>query len=107
MKTSIPKKIKVDHLTYTITLDPGIGDIGHFGLCNSNDQIIRLYSKMNKERMKETLLHEVLHAIYYSRGMRQVPNESLTEELIVDQIGVGLITVLNNNPELRKYLLSS
>lgn len=102
----IPKKVKIDHLTYDIVLDPSLTDFEHYGICNLAEQSIRLLSTMNKDRLKETLIHELLHAVYYSRGMKQITGEALTEEYIVDQLGIGLTMLLKVNPQLRKYLLT-
>ena len=51
-------------------------------------------------RVADTLLHETLHAIWWTAGLK----DSDDEERVVSALGVGLTQVLRDNPWLLKWL---
>lgn len=53
--------------------------------------------------LKDTVLHEVLHAIRQSQG-REYGGE--VEEDYVRSLATGLTVVLRDNPEFAKWLIS-
>ena len=59
------------------------------------------YSSQQQEA--ETLLHELLHAIYEIMGIKAKD----TEERVVAQMSIGLAGVLRDNPELMTWLIKA
>jgi len=51
----------------------------------------------------ETLLHEILHSVFYNQQMHIDPDLKNSHEKIVAQISSGLIAVLKDNPKLIDY----
>lgn len=96
-------KIKIGCLTYKIiNWDRDDADqSGFFGTHSSKHQIIKLANDMSKERKKEVLLHEIIHAIWDQWVVRE---EGFKEEEIVRSLAIGLTTVFKDNPELKKEL---
>lgn len=68
-----------------------------YGQCDTEHLAIHLATNIPESRKGETLLHEVLHAIYYEYGLSHVNDE----EGIVSLLSVGLYQVLKDNEELR------
>lgn len=68
------------------------------GQARHNDLEIRLDKGMRFPHQRETLLHEVLHAVDVDRGLE------LSEDA-VHQLSVGLAAVLLDNPDLTRLFL--
>ena len=92
----LPKKLRILGKTYTIEVAPGITE---YGLCDEENQTIKIRPVKGDDVVKDTLLHECIHAIDF--GM----HSNLTEEQ-VQRLGSGLWALLNDNPELLDYLRS-
>ena len=56
------------------------------------------------ERAADTLLHEVLHAVWDVAGLDQVP--MLHEEVVVRAFATHLTDILNSNPQLTDFILN-
>lgn len=63
----LPDRVRIGNLTYEVEiLGPAREREDHtFGACVNNDQIIRLGSMMKRQKARDTLMHEVLHAIVW------------------------------------------
>ena len=59
---------------------------------------IFIESSMNKQVKRQTLWHELMHAIMYEFGLPQ----SEHDEKLIDNIAHGVMQILRDNPELRK-----
>ena len=98
----IPKQIKVAGHVYKIQLmnKAWANDASRWGQCDCDEMIIRLAKGMRGSRRAETLLHEVLHAVYnvYNVGSAR------TEEDIVTLLSTGLHQVLVDCPELKEHI---
>jgi hypothetical protein len=76
--------IPIGRKRYKITWCDSIGIDGQniAGLCDSTTKKIFV---LDSEDVKETLIHEVLHAEIYEAGMRQMPSWSIDlEELVCE-----------------------
>lgn len=62
----------------------------------------RINILLGQDRFDEadTLIHEIMHAIWYQRGLQ----DSDTEERIVAAMASGFAEVLARNPDVRRYL---
>jgi len=56
---------------------------------------------INPQQEAETLLHEILHVIWYVMGIQ---GKKEYEEKTVNQMSVGLASVIRDNPELMQWL---
>lgn len=99
------KNVKVGNSVYDITKE-NIEEHGFLGECRYNDQVIALSPTLRGLRLRETLTHEIVHAIFEEyevlAGMTHVDEDD--KEGIVSRVTVGLINVLVNNKELFKDL---
>lgn len=96
----MPKAVKVGPYTYRIAVTPDIDEFGH----TANDaHRIAINVDQSAVSMKDTLLHEVLHACFFTVNLRdQVDFE--TEERVVRRLATILLQVLRSNPKLVDYL---
>jgi hypothetical protein len=93
----LPTKLVIGPFEYTIKLKNHIEVDGNgcYGSHDARKQVIRLRRKNTDDRMRETLMHEVLHALSCRDGL------GLDEET-VQTLGTGLAEVLVNNPVMTR-----
>lgn len=96
----MPKHVRVGPFTYRIAVTPDIDEFGH----TANDvHRISINVDQSTVSMKDTLLHEVLHACFFTVNLRdQVDYEA--EERIVRRLSTILLQVLRSNPKLVEYV---
>lgn len=92
----IPKKVKIGGFTYNVEQTEHIA----LGI-NWNGEIIYNELKINirpgnEARMKQTLLHELIHAIYEYLGYPE------HDERRVDELAGALYALIVDNPEMFK-----
>lgn len=64
--------------------------------------IIRIKRGMDSVERANTIIHEILHAIWYTQG---IGLESKTEERVVCAITNGLIGFMRDNPEYTQEII--
>jgi len=101
-RSKYPKKIKIGPYNYTVQVFPDATHTDH-GACVYNHQTIFLSENQHAERAGDTLLHEVLHAIWDVAGFDTMPD--LHEETIVRSTATWLSAVLRDNPQLADFIL--
>lgn len=99
-----PKKVKLCGHTLTIeyftTTDAG----RELGSHNYTENKITVQTGMHHDQERATVLHEILHGICATYGLRREVTKEL-EERICTVFEAGLYQVLVDNPKLVKYLL--
>lgn len=97
----IPDKVKIGWREYNIiqdehrTSDDG-GDL--YGQIEYEKNQIYLYDKQGEENKIVTLLHEIIHGIFYMSGQ----TEWRTNEDLINCLSENLYQVIKDNPELLK-----
>ena len=84
--------------TWTVAWVDDLGD--NFGECDQEQGSIEIVEGLDSYMDRTTLLHEVMHAILRQQGRYYCK----AEEEYVTALANGLVTVLDDNPNLRKYL---
>lgn len=70
------------------------------GICYPNLHEIFISTKYNEIETVNTLIHEILHAVYHQANLECGD----TEERLVCTLTNGLVAVFRNNPQLVKYI---
>ncbi len=71
-----------------------------YGQCDPTCLTIRIHSDLGREQIRaETLWHEILHAIWSYFHLE----EKVDEEQAVACLSTGIVMVMRDNPELKKY----
>lgn len=89
------KTFKVGGIVYSVNEKEAVeidGDFNYRGSCDKNMAIIEIKRDMNEQKKQQTLLHELLHAMFEESGL-DIDNE----EDIVCQIAPVLHQVLKDN----------
>lgn len=99
----LPETIRVGYRTYHLGTHPAPSVDGGpvWGYCDKARGIIVLHEEMpDKEVFKDTLLHEILHAIFSEYNLK----DDMHEEDTVHGVATGLTQVFLDNPEIGKIL---
>lgn len=91
-------QIKVDHRNIRVeAMEHNAKACGFF---HDHEGLIQIDYTIAPEQQADTLIHEILHAIWASRSM---PSR-VSEEQAVTKLASGLATVLRDNPFLSLWL---
>ena len=66
----------------------------------TRQSILMRESYPNSQQEAETLLHELLHAVYATYGVRAKDPEERT----ISQMSIGMASVIRDNPDLIEWL---
>ena len=95
------KSIKIGRTIYKIEMLPA--DITSlYGACSYEYQIIYMSPNQTYQQASDTLLHEVLHAIWNESSLEHAIE--IEQEIIVRTTSTWLLMVLDDNPQLLKFL---
>jgi len=96
----IPKKVKIDGINYIVKKvkvgeEPPLMKNHADGQTNYGDCIIYLDAKLNKQRMFQIFMHEIIHAIEWA-------NDLSSSESYIQSMSSGLFQVLKDNNLLKE-----
>lgn len=98
------KKIKICNRVYTLRIEDEIEEGTLVGICRPDRQTITIVSFLTKEGFKDTLLHEILHAIWYGQGVDSGVKSEDIEEYVVGVFAANLMQVFQDNKWIREVL---
>lgn len=90
-----PERLRVIGKRWTVRWDYDNAD--EYGICDHNSQTLHIQSNLAPDTERDTLLHEVLHAVDEAMGTH-------LEEAQVRSLATGLLAVLADNPSFVRYL---
>lgn len=92
-------KIQIGQTTWTVTP----ADIEEFGRTDHFQAKLFVNKDQTQDQLRDTVLHEVLHAICFNYGVQTGTEEE--EEALIKTLTPVLLDVLCRNPELVALLL--
>lgn len=78
---------------------------GKWGLCDNVKGVITVIPNIDEFSERDTVLHEIMHAILYQQDNHRPDDQSL-EESFVRPLATGIIAVLQDNPQLAQWLIA-
>ena len=93
------KPFAVEDATAVLELEDGT-----LGKCAHAKCFIMLNLSQNRAQLRDTLLHEALHAIYSEMGLCEDIKEEL-EETIIRRMATGTLYLLRANPKFVSFLM--
>lgn len=96
----VPKKIKIGGFQWRVIESKDISIEGNcFGSTHTDTQKIFLEPGIPEQKRSQTLLHEIMHAIFWTSGLEKIHTGShrLTEEELVNSLSMGLFQVIRDN----------
>lgn len=118
MPTQTPKRPSKIRVGYTTFIIEWLDDT-EWSLANENDDWggvtyherslirVRLTGGRSEDNLRETLLHEITHAVWSTRGLNLNPfskDEDTQEEYTITCQSGGLLQAFSDNPSVTKYL---
>ena len=97
-------KVKVGAVDYDIKLLPSREE-EIYGSCVYQHQLIYLTPNMLHQQASDTLLHEVMHAIWREAGLDHY--KDLDEEDIIRTMATWLRIVIVNNPQFATFIVDA
>ncbi|ENZ7246183.1 ImmA/IrrE family metallo-endopeptidase [Enterococcus hirae] len=88
----LPTNIKIGGMNYRIEEKEAPDNNPQcYGVCVYHDAHIEIKTTLSKERKEQTLIHEMLHAIFFEAGFEE------HEEEVVNRVSIVLYQVLKEN----------
>ena len=97
-----PSTLRVMGRDYTVTFEKeATFKSAAAGLCDNQKMTITIMEDQHPVEELDTVIHELLHAIWYHMSMGEHPPE---EEVLVRKTAGGLTQVLLDNPIFIRYI---
>ena len=100
-----PTAIRIGGRTWDIQYLSAERMAGNLGLCRGDDGVLEIRAGQTPFGLRDTVLHEILHAIVYHQG--RSGSAPVDEETHARCTATGLMAVLQDNPLFAKWLISS
>lgn len=100
-----PKNARVLGKTWRVRADKTL--LSHddtAGDCHGRSQLIRYGTGQALEQEQDSVLHELIHAVWHENGLSHDVNDDKLEEMIIRRTASGVLALLKENPELVRYL---
>ena len=95
---NLPKKIKIGCCEYSVNEIEIESDEDYVGRCYPNQQKIEIEKRLSQDKKLQSLFHEIIHAICFEFG-----NVKLSEQR-TDILATGILSVIKDNPKLRRLM---
>ena len=94
----IPKKLKIGGMIWEVEESSDVVNEGScFASTHPLTQKFFIDPKIKQQKKEQALIHEILHAVWWTNGMRSREDLKKEEEYIVDSLSQGLYQVLKDN----------
>jgi hypothetical protein len=105
----VPERIVIGPHTYRVELDTGAACRSNrnpdaMGCSDPRALVMTLAADLAPSQLADTLLHEVMHAVYTNAGQ---PAAEGSEEAFIGAVASGLLDTLRRNPDLAKLLCTA
>jgi Zn-dependent peptidase ImmA (M78 family) len=98
----IPKTLKIGGMKWKVIEDKGLRNSDKSGLAVFADQTIRIDTDSSEQMKWQTLIHEIIHVLFWQGGIDIKIGNEQTEEEIVENLAHDLHQVLVDNFGLGK-----
>jgi hypothetical protein len=109
----LPKQVRIGTQVWKITqrsrTNDGMLSEDNFGYTLNKENSIVIDSQITPSRKKQTLMHELLHAIRFTFSNPNSPKKTdeveVWEHFFIASYEEGLLLLIRDNPHLLAYLL--
>lgn len=101
----LPESLRVGAFDFKIVefTPMGAASARRYGEFSAMEGLIRIDPQAGRIKTLDTLLHELLHAIYWTWNIHDTDDEERT----VASMSTGLTQVIRDNPDLLRFILES
>lgn len=103
-KIKLPKKVKILNLDYRIRWSASYASYAAdaCGWLDTGRQTLFLRKDYaSEQQLRDTVLHEIIHAL---NCVMNLADDNAKDESIATRLASGLLTVMRDNPEIRKWI---
>jgi Zn-dependent peptidase ImmA (M78 family) len=100
-----PSRVRVGGHEFTIRYRKFADKEKALGLCIYKDARVEIATGQTPFDTRDTVLHEIMHALLAKQGHVGSCFKNETEERYVNALASGVVGVLQDNPELAKWLI--
>lgn len=98
----MPTSVRVGGATYKLVVAAIEGDDPEYGNCDTHTQVITISNNQTAQSAGDTVLHEILHAIWNESGLAFIKRPD--EETVVRITSTWLRMVLLDNPAIHRFI---
>lgn len=99
---SLPSSVRVGGATYKMVVATIEGEDPEYGNCDTHTQVITISTNQTAQSAADTVLHEVLHAIWNESGLAFIKRPD--EETVVRITSTWLRMVMIDNPSIQNFV---
>jgi hypothetical protein len=96
--------VKVGSKKYTIRIKKSIKKGALLGQSKHYEEVIEISLSQSENSFADTLMHEILHCIWYDNGIGYAIGSEQIEEFIVSSYAGSLMAVFMDNPWILKFI---
>lgn len=100
-----PRRVRINGEEFAIRYRKFLAKEKAVGLCRYQESRLEIATGQTEFNTRDTVLHEIIHAILVKQGHTGSCFEDETEERYVNAIASGVIGVLQDNPEFAQWLV--
>lgn len=98
----IPEKLKIGGFEWSVQSHEDVSrESDTFGSTHTATQKIFIEPNIPQQKKEQTLLHEILHAVWWQNGIERTTEDKKLEERVVHSLSMGLYQVLKDNDFLK------
>lgn len=99
--TELPQSIKIGGFNWVVELSKDVSNQGSvYGSTHHSSQKFFIEPGLTEQKQSQTLIHEILHAIWWQSGLGKIYDSKETkdvEETVVHALSMGLHQVMKDN----------
>lgn len=100
----LPRSVKIG--AHRFAINDKLNEDGPLGRTKHTEQVIEIRPAQGASSLRDTLLHEVLHAVCDVAGLEYLMGiETSDEERLIRLLTPWVLGVIRDNPKLLAYLL--
>ena len=110
MHKAIPDKIRIGYQDVRVMITDSMTERAledSNGFYHSKRSEIVIAREQDTREIVNTVIHECLHAIFFTYGMREIVDDKEKEEYIVNTLGNGLTQIFLENPDFLEWVRSN
>jgi hypothetical protein len=97
--------VRVSPHVYKIVVDEAVMDAaGLNGHCDHDQGVIRYSEKQSASQIRETFLHEILHACFWNAGLTADVGGPDDEEKLINKLAPRVLAMMRDNKGLVRWL---
>lgn len=99
-----PSSVKIGAMRFAVRRAPHLAELGKEAITSARTQEVLVQPGQAPSYERDTILHEILHAVIAETGLRAWFSDQDKEEEMVLVLAPALLEVLRENPALVRYL---